>query len=82
MLSELKDEYDDLAESEQFGVVVSKAIAIGSSPAPPLPILETSLDTCSLPLVCFEYIFVSIFSLLWNSRRLSLLSFSGFFLLV
>lgn len=25
MLSELKDEYDDLAESEQFGVVVSKA---------------------------------------------------------
>lgn len=23
-LSELKDEYDDLAESEQFGVVVSK----------------------------------------------------------
>lgn len=25
MLSELKDEYDDLAESEQFGVVVSEA---------------------------------------------------------
>lgn len=25
MLSELKDEYDDLAESEQFGVVVSSA---------------------------------------------------------
>ena len=24
MLSELKDEYDDLAESEQFGVVVSE----------------------------------------------------------
>lgn len=25
MLSELKDEYEDLAESEQFGVVVSSA---------------------------------------------------------
>lgn len=31
MLSELKDEYDDLAESEQFGVVVSEACEIGSS---------------------------------------------------
>lgn len=28
MLSELKDEYDDLAESEQFGVVVSEAWSI------------------------------------------------------
>lgn len=29
MLSELKDEYDDLAESEQFGVVVSGASGHG-----------------------------------------------------
>lgn len=36
MLSELKDEYDDLAESEQFGVVVSEACGGGSS-APPRP---------------------------------------------
>ena len=35
MLSELKDEYDDLAESEQFGVVVSEACRPGSSLTPP-----------------------------------------------
>lgn len=34
MLSELKDEYDDLAESEQFGVVVSEACGSGSSLTP------------------------------------------------
>lgn len=32
MLSELKDEYDDLAESEQFGVVVSEPIFLSLSP--------------------------------------------------
>lgn len=31
MLSELKDEYDDMAESEQFGVVVSEACERDSS---------------------------------------------------
>lgn len=38
MLSELKDEYDDLAESEQFGVVVSKArrVTISNSLFPSL----------------------------------------------
>lgn len=34
MLSELKDEYDDLAESEQFGVVVSEACGTDSSLTP------------------------------------------------
>lgn len=37
MLSELKDEYDELAESEQFGVVVSRPVAQAlSSPTPVL----------------------------------------------
>lgn len=42
MLSELKDEYDDLAESEQFGVVVSEACGRRpfSYPFPPLPLPE------------------------------------------
>lgn len=55
MLSELKDEYDDLAESEQFGVVVSEACSswLFSNSLIPFP-LETSLVTCSLPLICFE----------------------------
>lgn len=34
MLSELKDEYDDLAESEQFGVVVSEACSSQLFPIP------------------------------------------------
>ena len=34
MLSELKDEYDDLAESEQFGVVVSEAWSSQLFPIP------------------------------------------------
>lgn len=38
MLSELKEEYDDLAESEQFGVVVSEACSGQLFPPP-----------CSLP---------------------------------
>lgn len=37
MLSELRDEYDGLAEAEQFGVVVSEAGAVSSSPTPRLP---------------------------------------------
>lgn len=39
VLSELKDEYDDLAESEQFGVVVSLAVVLCSSLASWFPLL-------------------------------------------
>lgn len=39
MLSELKEEYDDLAESEQFGVVVSKAWSSQLFPTPSVPSL-------------------------------------------
>lgn len=38
MLSELKDEYDDLAESEQFGVVVSEACGSKRFSAPYIPL--------------------------------------------
>lgn len=37
MLSELRDEYDSLAEAEQFGMVVSEAVAVSSSLTPWLP---------------------------------------------
>lgn len=37
MLSELRDEYDGLAEAEQFGVVVSEAGAVSSSRLPGFP---------------------------------------------
>lgn len=60
MLSELKDEYDDLAESEQFGVVVSEAYGcklFTASLAPLLP--QSSHGTHSLPLVYSEPVFLS-----------------------
>lgn len=53
MLSELKDEYDDLAESEQFGVVVSKAWSSHTLQSLFLFPLETCLVACSLPLNLF-----------------------------
>lgn len=49
MLSELKDEYDDLAESEQFGVVVSEACGSGSSLTPSSARALGHLPTASCP---------------------------------
>ena len=60
MLSELKDEYDDLAESEQFGVVVSEAYGSKLFPDSLAPLLpQSSHGTCFLPLFYFEPMFLS-----------------------
>lgn len=57
MLSELKDEYDDLAESEQFGVVVSKACGNKLfSDSVARSFSWSSQGTCSSPPVCFELV--------------------------
>lgn len=65
MLSELKEEYDDLAESEQFGVVVSKAWS-SHSLVPSLWGPVWSLAPCLL--TCFESFSQSVLTpSLWSS---------------
>lgn len=65
MLSELKDEYDDLAESEQFGVVVSEAC--GNRPfsdpfAPLLPESSGALPHCLLSILNLSFSLSSPYS--------------------
>lgn len=78
MLSELKDEYDDLAESEQFGVVVSLAVATAFSLTPLLPAPKSSqhlLLASGLFRTCLSLSLLPTLELRSSHRRLKPVSF-------